>query len=922
MRSKVFLVKFLSVPLLVLFTALFFSLPVLAQSKASGQAVDEEYTRLIREATTKPEFLSPLTSYLPQVNGVPTPKDVIGYIAGAPGKLTHYEDILKYMNALAKASPNVQVFPIGKTSEGRQMVVVAVSNRETMSNLQKYKDLLAKLADPRQVRTEQEAEAIIAQAKPIYWLTGNLHSGESGAAECSMELAYRLAVDDNPIVKKIRDNMIVLISPTVEPDGHDKHTDWFYKYNKDITDYSKISRVPYWGKYTLHDNNRDMICISQPETQSEANAFLEWHPIVVQDNHESIPFLHVSSGTGPYNPTYHPSVTSEWNLIAWWEVTRLTSYGMPGVWTHGFWDGWAPNYLFAVANNHNALGRFYEIFGNSIGNTMERDLGEGRYSATAESKPWYMPIPPYNKVRWSMRNNVNYQQSADLSAFYFVAANKEFFLRNFWKRGLESYEKGKSEPPYAYILPAGQKDPVDTAYLVNVLLRQGFEVHQATAPMSVEEGRFPAGSYVVRADQPYRNFILNLLGIQKYPEDAPRSYDDTGWTLGLHMDVKTLEVKDKAIFDAPLVPITRPVKAKGEVVGGEAAGAYIINNGTINSLLSARFKLKDFKVLAAEAPFTAKGKDFDAGSMIIPVSGASNGLYRDVQAVANELGLEVVSCADLPDVKTHELDIPRIAIYHTWLSTQDDGWVRFAFDQLDIPFAMTHKDHLRKGNLKDKYDVIVLSNCRGASGADIVNGLDPEFRGPLAFVKSKEFKHLGTPDSCEDITGGMGIEGVNNLQKFVEDGGLLIALHNPVRVPVDYGMVRGISLFNPSGSFYNPGSLLKGEIINSKHPIGYGYDEDVSIYRRHSGPLLSISPEKEKFVVARYASEGEVCLSGIVKSQAEIKGKAAIADVPVGKGHIVLFTFNPFWRDLSHGCYMFVFNAILNYNDLSVGLQE
>jgi len=462
MHSKPSVSKTLLLSLLVVFAVFFLQIHLSAEteskssSPANEQAVDEEYTRLIKEATTKPEFLSPLTSYLPQVEGVPTPKDILGYISGAPGKLTYYEDILKYMNALAEASPNVQVFPIGKTSEGREMIIVAVSNKETMSNLKKYKDFMAKLADPRIVKTEKEAEAIIAQAKPIYWLTCNLHSSETGAAEVSMELAYRLAVDENPVIKKIRDNMIILITPSMEPDGHDKHTDWFYKYNKDVTDYSKISRVPYWGRYTFHDNNRDMICISQPEMQNGANAYFDWHPIVVQDNHESIAFLYVSSGTGPYNRHYHPSVTSEWNLIAWWEVTRLTSYGMPGVWTHAFWTGWAPNYWGTIAGNHHGIIRFYETFGNSIGNTMERDLSKGRRKVT--SREWYRPLPPYKKVLWSMRNNVNYQQTADLEAFYFVAANKEYFLRNFWKRGLSSYEKGKNEPPFAYIIPSGQKD--------------------------------------------------------------------------------------------------------------------------------------------------------------------------------------------------------------------------------------------------------------------------------------------------------------------------------------------------------------------------------------------------------------------------------------------------------------------------------
>ncbi|NOR22023.1 MAG: hypothetical protein GQ476_05000, partial [Candidatus Aminicenantes bacterium] len=504
------------------------------------------------------------------------------------------------------------------------------------------------------------------------------------------------------------------------------------------------------------------------------------------------------------------------------------------------------------------------------------------------------------------------------------AANKEYFLKNFWKRGLSSYEKGKNEPPYAYIIPSGQKDLVDVAKVVNVLLKQRVEVHQAKGPVKVKEGEFPAETYVIRMDQPYCTLAQNLLERQKYPEDedTPRAYDDTGWTLGLHMDVKTVEINDKAILDVSVMPISKPVKVKVKVLGAKAAGAYIINNTTINNLLPARLKLKDFKVLAAEVPFKIKKKSFNAGSMIIPVSGASAGIHQTIQSVAGEFGLDVVSSKKVPDVKTHDLDIPRIAIYHTWFSAQDDGWVRFAFDDLGIPFAMIHKDHLKKGNLKDKYDVIIFSNCRGRKGADIVNGVDPEHRGSLAFVKTQECKHLGTPDSCEDVTGGMGIEGVSNLQKFVMDGGLLIALHNPVRLAIDYGLVRGIDIFQTSSKFYNPGSLLQGEVVNEKHPVSYGFDKEMPIYRSHSGPLLRIEEEKEKHVVLRYAKEGEVCLSGIVKSQDEIKGKAAVVDVPVGKGHIVLFTFNPFWRDLSHGNYMFVFNAILNYNDFDAGIEK
>lgn len=893
---------------------LFFS-PTLAVQDSSSLSHDEEYTKLILEATTLPEFLSPLVNYLPKADGVPTPKDVLGYIAGAPGKLTYYEDILKYMRALADSSENVRVIPIGKSGEGREMVIVVISDSQTLQNLEKNQTLMARLADPRLVKTEAEADAIISQIKPVYWLTQNLHSSETGSAEASMEVAYRLAVDNNPFVKKIRDNLIVLITPSVEPDGHDKHTDWFYKYNKDITTRNKISRVPYWGKYDLHDNNRDMITMSQPEMQNITNTFFEWYPVVLQDNHETGNLFYVSSANGPSN--FPPSLGSEATMIAWFEVAQMTGYGMPGVYTHAFGNTmWSPNFMASIASNHNAVFHFYETEGNSIANTMEREISPN------QNKPqWYRPLPPPDKFLWSMRNNLNYQITGDLLAWYTVASNRDSFLKNFWKRGLHSYNKGKNEPPYAYIIPANQKDPLDMSFLVNVLLKQRIEVHRSKKDFELEEGQFPKGSFVIRMDQPYGNLVKNLLGIQKYPTDpgTTRVYDDAGWTLGLNMGVKTVKVMDKAVFEIPLDPVTSPVKPIGKITGKKASKAFVINNGTINGLITARFRLKDFHVLAAEAPFKIKERSFDAGSMIIPVSGNPEGLFKAVESMAGEIGLEVVSTSTMPDVETHDLDIPRIAILHTWQSTQDDGWVRYAFDQLDIPYDYIDKDDVKTGHLKNKYDVIVFSNCRGRSGSDIVNGIDPAHRGPLAFVKSEEFKHLGTPAASEDITGGMGIEGVVNLRDFVKNGGLMITLQNPVRIFIDFGLVRGLRIAGQSPGFANPGSILKGEVANSQHPAVYGYGKEPSLYRRHSGPLISLSEELEDFVVVKYASEGKICLSGMVQNEKDLQGKAAIIDMPLGKGHIMMFTFNPFWRDTNHGNYMFVFNSIMNFNDLDAG---
>jgi hypothetical protein len=890
---------------IIVFTATVLYTPASAQSE---QPVDEEYTRLIKEATTKPEFLSPLTDYLPQADGVPTPLDVLGCIAGAPDKLTYYADIIRYMRALADASPNVRVESMGETWEGREMVAVIVTDAANMDALAENKERMARLADPRVVKTEAEADALIDQIIPAYILACNMHSTESGAAEAAMELAYRLAVDENPLVKKIRENMVVLIVPSAEPDGHDKHTDWYYKYNQGVKEYDEITRSPYWGRYAFHDNNRDMITMSQVEMQHIAALYYDWLPIVFQDNHESVPYLFFSSANGP--SSFPVTMDSERNLIAWWEVTQMNAFGMPGAHTHDFGNtSWSPNFMASIASNHNAMFHFYETFGNGIPVTMEREVGESR-----REKAWYRPVPPYEKVLWSLRNNLNYQITGTLLAKHIVASQKEFFLKNFWKRGLESFTKGKSEPPYAYIIPSGQKDPVDTAYLINVLLRQKIEVHQAGSRIKLKAAEFPAGSYIIRLDQPYGNLAQILLETQAYPPDADPAYDDCGWTLGLNMGVDTVEVNDETIFDVPLQPVTHPVSCRGKADGVKKAkaAAYIINHGTINTLLPVRIKLKEYTVLSAEEPFKAQGRDFDAGSLIIPVSGETSNLHQAVEEAAAGAGLDVTACARVPEVPTHKLDVPRIAIFHTWASTQDDGWVRFAFDQLGIPFTSIHKDHVRQGSLRDKFDAIVFSNSRGRSGADIVFGIDPEDEGPLAYVQSDPFKHLGTPDASPDITGGMGLEGVLELKRFVEAGGQLILLQNSVRVALDFGFVRGLNYASTSSQFHNPGSLLKCEVVNETHPIAYGYDKEPAVLRRHSGPLLSVPDDMEKHVILRYAEEGDVCLSGIVKGEKDIKGKAAILDVPLGQGRVVMFTFNPFWRDTNHGVYAFVFNALLN----------
>src|SRR5271170_2907277 len=386
-----------------------FTLTILA---APPQKMDDAYGAKIREYTTEPFFLTELVDHLPASDTVPTPAKVLGYPIGTPNKLTYTKDIYRYMRALEKASPRVKVFTIGMSEEGRETLLVAVSDEANLKKLDHYKELNARLADPRKT-TDAESKQIIAEDIPIYWASGSIHSPETGSPEMLMELAYRLAVEDSPLIQNIRKNMIVLITPCLEVDGRDKEVD-VYNYQKENPG-KPAPNLVYWGRYVAHDNNRDGMGMALQLTKIMMKTFLDFHPTVLHDLHESVPFLYTSTGMGPYNAWLDPIVIDEWQKMAYEEIEQLTKRNVPGVWTHGYYDGWAPNYMFYIANGHNSIGRFYETFGNGGADTRERKLPD-----SATSRTWYRPNPPLPRVKWSIRNNVNIQQSALLLALRYV----------------------------------------------------------------------------------------------------------------------------------------------------------------------------------------------------------------------------------------------------------------------------------------------------------------------------------------------------------------------------------------------------------------------------------------------------------------------------------------------------------------------
>ncbi|MEO8028919.1 MAG: M14 family zinc carboxypeptidase, partial [Bryobacteraceae bacterium] len=446
---------------------------------AQTQKNDEGYTAKIREYTTDKAFITELVDHLPESATVPTPEKVLGYIAGAPNKLTYTKDIYRYMREIEKTSKRVKVFSIGRSEEGRETLLVAISDEANLAKLDRYKQITAALADPRKT-PDAEAKKLIAEGLPIYWATGSIHSPETGSPEMLMELAYRLAVEETPFIQHIRKNLIVMLTPSTEVDGRDRMVD-LYNWKKENPGRQAPSLL-YWGKYVAHDNNRDSMSMALQLSKIVMSTFLDYHPTVLHDLHESVPFLYTSTGMGPYNAWLDPIVVNEWQKMAYYEIEEMTKRGVIGVWTHGFYDGWAPNYMFYAANGHNSIGRFYETFGNGGADTQDRTV-----PANQTTRTWFRPNPPLPKVKWSMRNNNNMQQSAILLAMNYTATNKSTFLENFYTKGKRSVAKATTEGPAAWVLPSDETRPAEAADLMRLMQLQGVEVQKTTVATEVSE---------------------------------------------------------------------------------------------------------------------------------------------------------------------------------------------------------------------------------------------------------------------------------------------------------------------------------------------------------------------------------------------------------------------------------------------------
>jgi hypothetical protein len=860
---------------------------------------------------------------------VTTPRDFLGYEIGQDYKLTPWQakdipgegprkGIVDYAHELDRTSDRVQVFEYGRSEEGRPMILTVITSPENWANMADLKSILGRLADPRQIRSDEEAKALVARGKAVYWMVAAIHASERTSPEVLMRLSYKLASGEDAWTRDVLDKTIIVIENSVNPDGLEMVTDWYYQYKG--TPYDGSS-PPYYNHYINHDNNRDYLGLGAAESQQNAAIRSEWHPTMYHDLHEAMVMLYMSPGPDQTNEAIHPITVGEWLGYAGHIMTDLIAKGHTGVFTYDYAEMWYPGFMNSFTSAYNSNAIFFELQG-------ARGASPRQVTSGGRIRSWYNPAPITVPFTWRLIDAVNLEEDGLRASLTYMAQNKDELLYNFYLKGKLNMQKAAGEAPYAFIIPQNAGDNADVVDMINNLRAHLLEIYRAAAPFTLNGKQYAAGDFVIQTNQPFGMVAKNLLMAQNYVP-VKSTFDVTGWTYGYLRDVKTVEVNEPLPASVNLIPLSTDVEYAGTLTGG-AATTYAIEHQTNNNLAKVLPKLwadAHVTVAQADAAFTAGGRTFLPGTLVITTTGSAAD-HAKLAGLIEEYGLTGYALSET--VAATALHQPKVGLYtpnNSTGNTMPEGWVRLRMDRTEFPYTRLYKEDVKANALTD-YDVIIIPDL---STSGLVNGttsssLPPEYRG------------------------GIGSEGVANLKSFVENGGTLIAMGRASLMPIDKGWNVGVTVPAAVQAAVAANEVTPEEEINSDFPseklaqwaekaasaagtaaetwvcpgavirmqvdpatrVGYGYDAEEAVWCESSTPYFTPAAGATSTVVARYPTEGTLLLSGYVSGESALKGKLAIVDAQIGKGHVVLLAPNVLYRAQTTGTYMLFWNAVIS----------
>jgi len=780
---------------------------------------------------------------------IPTPESVLGHKPGDDFYLATYDDSLDYFKKLAASSNRIKLVQVGKSTQGRDWYIAFISNPENLAQLDKTKDMSRRLAVARGISDEQ-AHQMSRQIKPIIHIDGGLHATEVANAQHTIQLGYDLVASEEPEYKSIRENLIVELWFSINPDGQNMVANW---YRQNVGTQYEVSPLPFlWQEYVGHDNNRDGYMLNMIESRVITKATLDTQPLVFYTHHQTAPFpgrIYLPPFAEPISGNMHPYMVRWLNLIGSTIAQYLDQHGMTGSMHEETFDVWYPGYIDNVGNFRHTISFFTETalyrYATPHFYTVD-EFPQTRQPLQAEM----MYSSPWKGGWWRLADACKYMYGASMAVLDLSVKYHDVLQYNKYRAARETIEKFEKEPPFAYVIPREQHDAPTAGALIEKLMLQGIEVHQSSKP----------DAWVIQMNQPFSGLVKELFEPQKYPDLKQRPYDVTGWTLPYQMGIEA---------HAMTTPLTADFKKGLEPVTSIKGLAAPFNHDANASLRAVN------QILAAKGTVNFAGTE-------ISVSGIDKSKLDSI-LVENHL----------KQVPTKETGKPvkaaRTGLYRPWNANMDEGWTRWIFEQFEFPFTNLHNADIQAGHLHDKYDVIVLPDSNART---IIEGHRP-----------------GTIP--ERYAGGIGQDGVDELREFVNDGGTLVTFNNASMFAIEQfnlPVTNALAGLNQT-QFLCSGCLLKVHVEDAKNPLAAGLLPDpIVMFER--GPAFDTKSDFKGTVLARYARERSPLESGYLAGPERLEGKAAALDVTYGKGHVILLGFRPQWRGQSHGSYKFFFNAL------------
>jgi hypothetical protein len=842
---------------------------------------------------------------------ITSPEEFFGHKVGADYHLINYKKAIDYWKRLEQESDKIRLFEYGRSSYGRTLIFAAVSAKENLTNVDRYKEISQRLARVRGT-PDEEAKKLASEGKAIVWIDGGLHATEVAPAQHIIQLTYDLLSDDSPETQNILNEVItMLVLPN--PDGMDMVAEW---YESNLGTPYEISTLPFiYQKYIGHDNNRDSYMLSVAETKA-INKLMnqEWCPNFFYNHHQTAPrgtTIFIQPNCEPTNPNIHPLLLRWQTLVGSAMAVAFETEGKPGVISRYMFDTWFPGYVTQVADFHNIISAFSE--------TQLYYYATPHFYTADDFPKQFRDFPisifhttPWKGGWWRLRDSVEYCITASRSLLDLAAKRRKELLYAKYLMGKGTIEKYEKEPPYGWIIPKKQRDYAAMNRLLSNLIDLDLEGYQAEEAFSCDGIEYPPDTYVLPTSQPFGRFLKTLFEVQTYPDlrkypmlwqsiveplklEIPpiQTYDVLGWTLPLQMGVKSVQINTPLHINMKRIQQVEPIP--GGIFGSGDYG-FVVPYENSNSVIMLNRLLKSGReVFWSKGDFKVEGNIYAAGTIIVPQNKSSK---TEMKALAEELSLEITKLKIKPSIDTYSLKLPRVALYQTWVVMDLDGWTfpnggwtQLILENYEFPFAVIHDAEIKSGRLWERFDVIIVPQQPAKS---IIEGHKPGTMPP-------------------QYVGGISSEGVHNLKLFVEHGGTLVTFGSACDLPIeefDLPVKNIVKALKPE-DFFASGLLLKVR-FNRNHPIAFGMPEEAAGFFSNS-PAFAIMPSmKEQIVpevVGSYPSENIVC-SGWMLGEKFLRNKAAVLEIPLGEGKFILLGFRVQHRAQTVGTFKLLFNSI------------